>query len=107
MQSMVKEKLGSSRCKVVVPVRPGLAVLRGAVLFGKNQDIFASRVARSTYGFKHTETYDPDNPLHHNRATEVYTKNGVNSIKLPRRFKRLVKVCTAPLTRPTPLPLAS
>ena len=64
MQSMVKERFSSSRCKVVVPVRPGLAVLRGAAMFGLNQDVFASRVARYSYGIAVAHEYDPTNPIH-------------------------------------------
>ena len=50
LQAAVKDNF-SRRCKVVIPVRPGLAVLRGAAQFGANQDVFASRVARFSYGF--------------------------------------------------------
>ena len=64
LQALVKSHFASSSCKVVVPVRPGLAVLRGAVLFGMNQDVFASRRARFTYGKGGTKLYDSSNPLH-------------------------------------------
>jgi len=64
LQSLIKSRFDSPRCKVIVPVRPSLAVLRGAVLFGVNQDVFASRVARFTYGFATSCQYDPALPLH-------------------------------------------
>ena len=64
LQSLIKSRFDSPRCKVIVPVRPSLAVLRGAVLFGVNQDVFASRVARFTYGFCQSEPYNAALPLH-------------------------------------------
>jgi hypothetical protein len=39
LQDLIKTNFASARCSVVVPVRPGTAVLRGAVKFGKNQDV--------------------------------------------------------------------
>ena len=62
MQATVKSQFASAATKVIVPVRPGLAVLCGAVRFGKNQDVFASRVARFTYGIALANKYNASNP---------------------------------------------
>jgi hypothetical protein len=51
-------------------VRPGLAVLRGAAQFGANQDVFASRVARFSYGFNLWEPYDATNAKHVAKGAE-------------------------------------
>ena len=45
----IKEKLGPD-IAVIVPNDPGLAVLRGAVLYGFEPEIITSRVSRYTYG---------------------------------------------------------
>eukprot|EP00105_Crassostrea_gigas_P014861 XP_011431681.1 PREDICTED: heat shock 70 kDa protein 12A isoform X2 [Crassostrea gigas] len=46
-------------CRVVVPHEAGLAVLKGAVLFGHDQSVVASRVAKFTYGIGCSELFDP------------------------------------------------
>ncbi|KAK3587083.1 hypothetical protein CHS0354_014958 [Potamilus streckersoni] len=45
--------------KVVVPTNPTYAVLKGAILYGQNPDIFKSRISRYTYGIKVREVFDP------------------------------------------------
>jgi hypothetical protein len=45
----IKEKLGPD-IAVIVPNDPGLAVLKGAVLYGFEPEIITSRVSRYTYG---------------------------------------------------------
>ena len=97
MQSMVKERFSSSRCKVVVPVRPGLAVLRGAAMFGLNQDVFASRVARYSYGIAVAHEYDPTNPIHRKadgtpKIFMAKQKGGGEEKKVRDLLWRLVKV---------------
>lgn len=47
-------------CRVVVPHEAGLAVLKGAVLFGHDQSVVASRVAKFTYGIGCSELFDPE-----------------------------------------------
>eukprot|EP00105_Crassostrea_gigas_P038193 XP_019922341.1 PREDICTED: heat shock 70 kDa protein 12A-like [Crassostrea gigas] len=44
-----KEKF--SGYKVIVPIDPVLAVLKGAVMFGQDTDIISSRITAHTYGF--------------------------------------------------------
>ena len=54
--------------RVVVPGRPGLAVLTGAVLLGLGAaDRFTSRIARFTYGVRVTTRHDPTDPDHRGR----------------------------------------
>ncbi|XP_045203760.2 heat shock 70 kDa protein 12B-like isoform X2 [Mercenaria mercenaria] len=46
--------------KVIIPEEAGLAVLKGAVIFGHNPNMIVSRVARKTYGVKVYRTFNPD-----------------------------------------------
>jgi hypothetical protein len=46
-------------CRVVIPRDAGLAVLKGAVLFGHDPSAVASRVAKFTYGIGCTVPFDP------------------------------------------------
>lgn len=48
------------RKKIIFPHEPGLTVLKGAVLFGHNPGIIASRKASFTYGVRTSEDFDPD-----------------------------------------------
>jgi len=45
---------------VIIPEEAGLAVLKGAVLFGHDPNTIASRVAKFTYGFEVLTTFDPE-----------------------------------------------
>lgn len=47
-------------CQVIVPEEAGLAVLRGAVLFGLYPRVINSRVARFTYGVDMNAIFDPE-----------------------------------------------
>lgn len=60
--SVVQEGIKNEfkRKRVIFPPEPGLAVLRGAVLFGHNQGIIASRKAKFTYGVRSSEEFDED-----------------------------------------------
>ena len=44
---------------IVIPEEAGLAVLKGAVLFGHNPGIISSRILRYTYGCDTSEVFDP------------------------------------------------
>ncbi|WAQ99241.1 HS12A-like protein [Mya arenaria] len=59
--------------KIIFPPEAGLAVLKGAVLYGHNPQIIASRVARFTYGLKTTEEFDETKHKHKYKVV----KNGV------------------------------
>ena len=43
---------------VIVPNQPGLAVLKGAVIFGHDPSVIAERVCRFTYGIKTDSCFD-------------------------------------------------
>jgi hypothetical protein len=59
--------------RVVVPGRPGLAVLRGAVILGLGASThFTSRIARLTYGVKIGIPYKPTEQDHCGRPTFVF-----------------------------------
>ena len=47
-------------CQVIVPQDAGLAVLRGAVVFGYNPKAIESRIARYTYGVGTSVEFDPN-----------------------------------------------
>ena len=73
-------------------MRPGLAVLRGAAQFGANQDVFASRVARFSYGFDLAEPYDATNARHVAKGAEdIMTPKGLVKYVYDK-FHQLVKV---------------
>ena len=86
----------ASLLHVIVPMRPQLMVVKGAVLFGlRKGSTIQSRVARYTYGFDCVIQYDEKNPEHKQRDTQ-----GLTSLeKTPRGeiryvngvFKALVK----------------
>lgn len=46
-------------CQVIVPIDAGLAVLRGAVMFGFYPQTITSRIARCTYGVDMNLIFDP------------------------------------------------
>ncbi|KAK3608752.1 hypothetical protein CHS0354_005841 [Potamilus streckersoni] len=58
---IVREKIqeGLSGKHIFVPTNPFYAVLRGAVLYGHNPDIFKSRISRFTYGICVLSPFDP------------------------------------------------
>ena len=45
--------------RVIMPSEAGLAVLKGAVIFGHNSSVIKSRIAKHTYGLKMYKNYDP------------------------------------------------
>ena len=50
-------------CQVIVPQEAGLAVLRGAVVFGYNPKAIDSRIAKYTYGVDMHTRFDPGKHL--------------------------------------------
>ncbi|XP_053400356.1 heat shock 70 kDa protein 12A-like isoform X2 [Mercenaria mercenaria] len=83
VQNAIKNEF--KRKKVIFPPEPGLAVLKGAVLFGHNPGIIASRKARFTYGVRGSVEFDSaQHPAH--------TKRIVNGVAMCSDvFKVLVK----------------
>jgi hypothetical protein len=77
LQHRVRNELETDLRRVVVPPRPGLAVLKGAVMLGLGaSDRFASRVARCTYAVRTANLYDAVDPEHCRRATILLTVQG-------------------------------
>ncbi|XP_078325395.1 heat shock 70 kDa protein 12B-like [Crassostrea virginica] len=57
LQEAVKEAFRNK--KVIVPQDAGLAVLKGAVLYGHQPNAISSRVCKYTYGVETTNIFDP------------------------------------------------
>jgi hypothetical protein len=78
--------------RVVTPSRPGLAVLRGAVLLGLGAaDRFVSRIARFNYGVRIVEPYAPANPDHGGRDTCKVVYRGVPATKVCDVFSLIAR----------------
>ena len=78
--------------RVVVPLRPGLAVVKGAVLLGLGAWArFASRVARFTYGVACCTKYDKSNPNHRGRKTFLRLEEGVWETNVSGAFSVIVR----------------
>lgn len=98
LQEAIKARFSSANRHVIVPVRPGLAVLRGAVQFGQNQDVFASRVARFSYGIAIACKYDSTDPVHARATTTTNTIMGKPVQCVPASLSQ-VHVSLAPATQ--------
>ena len=59
VQDAIRDKIRSS-IKLIIPEDAGLAVLKGAVLFGHQPKIVSRRIARLTYGFQSWPEWDAD-----------------------------------------------
>ncbi|WAQ98267.1 HS12B-like protein, partial [Mya arenaria] len=57
LQSEIKDAFRDKT--VIIPDEPGLAVLKGAVLFGNDPLVVVSRIARCSYGIRVYQDYDP------------------------------------------------
>lgn len=65
VQSVARNELeGDGCCVVVGTLRPDVAIVRGAVLFANNTDVFNLRKARLTYGVRSTSPYDSEDLEH-------------------------------------------
>ena len=75
LQARVKGSFEKDGLRVIIPMRPQLMVVKGAVLFGLSKgSIIQSRVARSTYGFGQSVYYNSSDPTHVRRGSK--TMNG-------------------------------
>ncbi len=87
LQEQIEEKFGSMVKKVVVPERPGAAVLLGAVSFGLDPSIIRARLSRLTYGIEFNDYFnssiDPEEKKIDNPKGGFFCKN---------RFDIFVKV---------------
>ena len=93
LQMRVKQAFEQQGRRVIVPMRPQLMVVKGAVLFGlqKGQAI-QSRVARYTYGFGTSIRYDPNDSEHVKRGSEGVISDGkMTGYVRVNSFKPLVK----------------
>ena len=57
MQHKIKEKFGKDK-KIIIPEEAGLAVLKGAVLYGHQPKAISARVLRRTYGIQSWPEWD-------------------------------------------------
>ncbi|XP_076117122.1 heat shock 70 kDa protein 12A-like [Mytilus galloprovincialis] len=58
IQHRMKEKFGKHK-KIIIPEEAGLAVLKGAVLYGHQPKAISARVLRRTYGIQSWPEWDP------------------------------------------------
>ena len=78
---------------MIVPVRPGVSVMRGAVIFGRNQDVFATRIARFSYGWSTSRQREKATPEQIRRGrTTMITRNGGQKPYVKDCFTEVVKV---------------
>ncbi|KAL4232761.1 Heat shock 70 kDa protein 12A [Mactra antiquata] len=56
LQSMIRELFPTK--KLIIPADPGLAVLKGAVIFGHDPQIIKERICRFTYGVSCADIFD-------------------------------------------------
>jgi molecular chaperone DnaK (HSP70) len=67
-QVMKAEFTDKSKVKVLIPQQAGIAVLNGAVLYGRMPEVVTSRVVRYTYGVRVSREFkqgnDPENKQH-------------------------------------------
>lgn len=59
VQEAIRKAIGKPR-KLIIPEEAGLAVLKGAVLFGHQPKVVSQRIARYTYGIQSWPDWDPD-----------------------------------------------
>jgi molecular chaperone DnaK (HSP70) len=59
VQDAIRDKIGSS-ITLIIPEEAGLAVLKGAVLFGHQPKIVSRRIAKITYGIQSWPEWDAD-----------------------------------------------
>ena len=94
LQERVKCVESSGGPRVIIPMRPQLMVVKGAVIFGMQKgSAIQSRIARYTYGFETLLRYDATDPEHVRRGFKEYTKLGVTTkyVKDTDKFMPLVK----------------
>lgn len=78
LQQRVRDAIATNTRRVVIPKRPGLAVLRGAVMVGLGAaGRFTSRMTRYAYGVSTCIEYDPDNADHKGRKIKSKMLDGI------------------------------
>lgn len=86
LQEAMMDKFGQKR-KLVIPEDAGLAVLKGAVLYGHKPQTIVQRKARYTYGINITPAYDS----REYSPTRRVTIDGVDRVK--DVFKKYIEKC--------------
>lgn len=91
LQVAARAELEVGGCAVVAALRPDVAIVRGAVLFANNAEVFTSRKARLTYGINSSVKYNRRNPEHVRRrpVPRLYGEDGKEMIEV---FSRHIKV---------------
>ncbi|CAN0232363.1 unnamed protein product, partial [Ascophyllum nodosum] len=91
VMSIAKAKFNRDGCTVLAALRPDVAIVRGAVLFANNTEVFNTRKARLTYGVLCLEPYNKNDPGHveHYPEHKAILKDGQPRI---RAFSRHVAV---------------
>jgi hypothetical protein len=93
LQQKVKQTFETGDCRVIVPVRPGVSVMRGAVIFGRNQDVFATRIARFSYGWSTSRQREKATPEQLRRGrTYMVSRDGGEVPYVDYCFTEAVKV---------------
>eukprot|EP00903_Cladosiphon_okamuranus_P013449 g12525.t2 len=71
IQAVASTELAGGGCEVVPLQRPGVAIVKGAVLFANNAETFSTRKARLSYGMRAKSIYNPEDPEHVRRRPKV------------------------------------
>ena len=88
VQEAIKNVVGNRT--VFIPEEAGLAVLNGAVTFGHQPRIVASRCVRYTYGYKKKAPFDESKHPHEKMEVDSYGKQVVKGC-----FKKIVEIGTS------------
>jgi hypothetical protein len=92
LQHSVRNELETDSRRVIVPLRPGLAVLKGAVMLGLGaSERFASRLAKLTYGVDCCLEFDKKNPDHAGRPTFKRMDQGKLTTNVSGCFSKIVE----------------
>ncbi|KAL4232762.1 Heat shock 70 kDa protein 12A [Mactra antiquata] len=75
LQCMIREQFPDK--KLIIPAEPGLAVLKGAVIFGHDPQVIKERRCRHTYGVGTTVIFDDS--IH--PVSKKFTANGTDRCK--------------------------
>ena len=76
---------GFQEKRIIVPHEAGLAVLKGAVIYGHNDHVITSRISRYTYGIKMYEPFQQGVHPIHRRVKDAYGQSMVQGV-----FNKLV-----------------
>lgn len=90
VQNVARAELEGDNCRVFTEtLRPDVAIVRGAVLFANNTEVFKLRKARLTYGVRATAPFDRGDPEHVRRRLSENRCGGMEVIDC---FSRHIEV---------------